>query len=354
MTYRVTNNVGYKKIYPMSFMGDESFCHYCGRTAGIYLQLEWDHVPALNVKIPEEYGLQFDIRKTLIRSCSECNGLASDTPHLDYIERHYWLKGAYLRRYKRIFVDGEPCKIDSVNLNIPDSKVPSLWALLTMLGFGIKHLSSINSPILEIRNKKTNKKIETLLTQHLTGTPQDIDEEEIMDEVIDEARDELNLEREPDIEFLEEFLIDETKAGNLLINEDLFDKWVINHPSRAFSLDIEIGDFRCLSPKFLDQIKYGELNVKVIKDKLPISSGLNTKIHCTASFSEFIDFVIKNVSRTIRLYRKSYQKLYIQKSLARLGFPPEPDIFYQRTWSQIRNLVVENSRGIENKSLKKI
>jgi hypothetical protein len=353
MTYRVTNNVGYKKIYPMSLMDDETFCHYCGRTAGIYLQLEWDHVPALNVKIPEEYGLQFDIRKTLIRSCSECNGLATDTPHLDYLERHYWLKTAYLRRYKRVFVEGDPSKIKTVNLDIPDSKVPDLWTLLTMLGFGIKDVSLIHSPILEIRNKITTKKIESLLIQYLTVTPHDIDEEELMDDVIDEVDDHLNLNREPDIQFLEEFIFDEAKMGNLLINRKLFNEWVVNHPSRAVALDIEIGDFKYLSSDALERIKQGELNIQVIKNSLPDKSELHIKLDCSASFPQFIDYIINNVSKTFRLYRESYQKLYIQKSLGRLGFPQEPDIFYQKTWPQIRSMVFEKSRAHEDNSVKK-
>tara|TARA_R110001583_G_C5632399_1_gene407162 strand:+ start:69 stop:1160 length:1092 start_codon:yes stop_codon:yes gene_type:complete len=223
-----------------------------------------------------------------------------------------------------------------------------------MLGFGIKELSSITSPILEIKNKITNKKIETLLIQHLTGTPHDIDEEEIMGDVFDDAGDELKQERKPDIQFLEEFIIDEKKMGNVLSDADLFDEWVINHPSRAFSLDIQIGDFRSLSPDFVVRIKSEELNVEVTKDNLAICSELNTEINCTASFSEFIDFVVSNVSKTIRVYRESYQKLYIQKSLARLGFPKEPDVFYQRTWSQIRSIIVEKSRGKGSIPLKKI
>lgn len=96
MEHRKVNNVGYKRIYPMSFSEDDTFCHYCGRSASSNLALHWDHVPALNVRIPEEYGIQHDIRRTLIRACAECNILASDVPHLDYLERHFWLKVSYL------------------------------------------------------------------------------------------------------------------------------------------------------------------------------------------------------------------------------------------------------------------
>lgn len=47
--HRIVNNVGYKKIYPMSLDDDEGFCHYCGRCASQSLALHWDHVPPLNV-----------------------------------------------------------------------------------------------------------------------------------------------------------------------------------------------------------------------------------------------------------------------------------------------------------------
>jgi hypothetical protein len=222
-----------------------------------------------------------------------------------------------------------------------------------MLGFGIKDVSLIHSPILEIRNKITTKKIESLLIQHLTGTPHDIDEEELMDDVIDEVDDHLNLNREPDIQFLEEFIFDEAKMGNLLINRKLFNEWVVNHPSRAVALDIEIGDFKYLSSDALERIKQGELNTEVIKNSLPDKSELHIKLDCSASVPQFIDYIVNNVSKTFRLYRESYQKLYIQKSLGRLGFPQEPDIFYQKTWPQIRSMVFEKSRAHEDNSVKK-
>ena len=65
--HRIVNNVGYKKIYPMSLSKDDGFCHYCGRLESTIVNLEWDHVPALNVKIPTEYGIEFGIKKVLVR-----------------------------------------------------------------------------------------------------------------------------------------------------------------------------------------------------------------------------------------------------------------------------------------------
>lgn len=83
----------------MSEGKDDTFCHYCGREARVGLGLQWDHVPALNCAIPEDHQ---HISKTLVRACSECNLLASDIPHLDYLERHYWLKSKYLGRYYQV------------------------------------------------------------------------------------------------------------------------------------------------------------------------------------------------------------------------------------------------------------
>jgi len=108
MEHRRNTDYGYKKIYPISLFEDDSFCHYWRRQVTPELALEWDDVPALNVKIPEEYGIEHFIRKTLVRSRSECNSLASDIPQLDYLERHLWLKAKYMRRYKSILVSSDP------------------------------------------------------------------------------------------------------------------------------------------------------------------------------------------------------------------------------------------------------
>lgn len=65
MEHRKNNKGGYKKIFPMSLSEDDTFCHYCGRGVSPELAMQWDHVPALNVRIPEEYGVEFAIRKLL-------------------------------------------------------------------------------------------------------------------------------------------------------------------------------------------------------------------------------------------------------------------------------------------------
>ena len=168
----------------MSLNEDDTFCHYCGRSASPNLALHWDHVPALNVQIPEEYGIQHNIRRTLIRACAECNILASDVPHLDYLERHFWLKVNYLRRYKSILVNEDPTVSETTELeNIARTK-PTIKVLLAMLGFGVKDIEQIKSPIIEVKNKPTKKKISTLLIENLTFSPHEIEEDEIEEIVL--------------------------------------------------------------------------------------------------------------------------------------------------------------------------
>jgi len=172
MSHRILNNVGYRKIYPMSTFEDSTFCHYCGRKASLELRLEWDHVPALNVKIPE--GCE-DIRKTLVRSCNECNGIASDVPHMDYLERHFWLKAAYLRRYKRFLVNynGKTLDTDGVTgylLAAMKNADIRYEEILNAIGFGIKHIEQIDSPILQVR-VKSNRLLANIISEYLHGIP---------------------------------------------------------------------------------------------------------------------------------------------------------------------------------------
>lgn len=242
--YRSQNNQGYKKIYPMSLYSDETFCHYCGRTVTANLGLHWDHVPALNVKIPEEYGIEHELKKTLIRSCSECNLLASDIPHLDYLERHLWLKVRYLRRYKSVLEKGTlkfaTNRDDSVT-NIYSGSAPNLSLLLTMLGFGLADIDLIKSPILEIKNIESKRKIRFLLLEHLTGIPiedtNDESDDEYKEFVFHEAED-INLFI-PTTDFLIELIVPELSVGKCIYDDDSLIEWICNHPGRSAALELD-------------------------------------------------------------------------------------------------------------------
>ncbi|MCU7556103.1 hypothetical protein OCL06_16040 [Alteromonas sp. ASW11-19] len=183
MSHRTINNVGYKKIYPMSEGKDDTFCHYCGREARVGLGLQWDHVPALNCAIPEEHK---HICRTLVRACSECNLMASDTPHLDYLERHYWLKSKYLERYKKLLLDD--AAIENIR-NAGDSFLDGYlnnqsflyFELLKAIGFGVVHISQIDSPVLSLKCR-SGRTIEEVLIDYLFGAPNVIKDEENDDE----------------------------------------------------------------------------------------------------------------------------------------------------------------------------
>lgn len=187
MSHRKINNVGYKKYYPMSTNEDSTFCHYCGQEAGINVQLTWDHVPALNVMIPRE--LQ-GIRKVLIRACSECNGLASDTPHLDYLERHFWLKSKLLSRYKKLLISFDGVMICTEELDEYLSAVVfnhsiTYESVLKRIGFGIKDIDDVDSPVLSLANKE-GKRIKDILQEYLYSSPKaSSDDEEDNDELYD-------------------------------------------------------------------------------------------------------------------------------------------------------------------------
>ncbi|EJE8519839.1 hypothetical protein M5237_002915 [Vibrio parahaemolyticus] len=289
MSHRINNNIGYKKIYPMSLWEDNSFCHYCGRTADPTLQLEWDHVPALNVKIPEDYQ---DIRKTLVRSCHECNSIASDIPHLDYLERHLWLKAAYLRRYKRLIVsDGDFATTVSSNdsyLNgvINNSKEKYLQ-ILNAIGFGIKNIDQIDSPILEVRTK-SGRKIANVLIEYLSGVPTEEEEDEIESIEVDSN----NIEEAEDLGFkpysLKEFidfLIGEYESGNFIQSHDHYRHWYKAHPDRATCLELpevphkHIGvSWERLVEMVLEEAEPLDAEQRYLEDREQCS--LETFIHC--------------------------------------------------------------------------
>ncbi|MDN3652338.1 hypothetical protein QWY77_06130 [Thalassotalea ponticola] len=193
MSHRIQNDVGYKKkIYPMSRTEDDGFCHYCGRKPNITLRLEWDHVPALNVKIPE--GCE-SIRKTLIRACRECNGLASDIPHMDYLDRHYWLKGAYLRRYKRFLLNDGGADIDTSHMNgfllaaISNAEY-KYEEILSVIGFGIRSIYDIESPILELKTV-SKKKLSSVIIKYL-HSPIDEDDDEDDEQALEQLLETTN------------------------------------------------------------------------------------------------------------------------------------------------------------------
>lgn len=241
MSHRIVNNVGYKKLFPMSLFEDDTFCHYCGRAADILNPLEWDHVPALNVKIPEEYS---DIKKTLIRACRECNGLASDVPHLDYLERHFWLKAAYLRRYKRFLV----CEGLSDDINNHDD--PYLRAainnsqlryqqLLDGLGFGIKDISQIDSPILNVTTKK-KRKISTLIIGHLRGFPSEQDDNDEPEIKINKSIEYNTVEDSHfcTYDHFVEFVASENSIKIVIEGQEDYEKWIGSHPMRFEILNL--------------------------------------------------------------------------------------------------------------------
>lgn len=141
--------------------------------------LHWDHVPALNIRIPE--GCE-DVRKTLVRACSECNGLASDPPHMDYLERHFALKTLLIQRYYRLLLslDINPKELglatDASFLNaLVHNQLLLRQQVLSAVGYGIHDLSQIESPFLKRKNAE-GKTLAALLLAYLTHAPIEPDE----------------------------------------------------------------------------------------------------------------------------------------------------------------------------------
>ena len=243
MSYRQINNVGYKRIYPMTLAEDNTICQYCGRHARIGLQMTDDHVPPLNCKF--EDGLHRVVKKTLIRACSECNGIASDKPHADYLERHLWLKAAYLRRYKRLLLNynGDKDSVKDGDLKAYLNNIDYNYEeVLRMIGFGIKNVEQIESPILNLKNQK-KQKLSDVLISYLYGWPHEDDEDEVKNEP-EQSLSTLEIQTEnldvivcPFDEFIE-FVIDENMAGWSITSQDSYRIWVDAHRRRFEMLDL--------------------------------------------------------------------------------------------------------------------
>ncbi|WAJ72206.1 hypothetical protein [Catenovulum adriaticum] len=227
----------------MTLAEDNTICQYCGRHARMGLEMTDDHVPPLNCKF--EDGLHRVVKKTLIRACSECNGIASDKPHADYLERHFWLKAAYLRRYKRILLNynGDKDNVEDGDLKAYLNNIDYNYEeVLRMIGFGIKTVDQIESPILNLKNKK-KQRISDVLIGYLYGWPHEDDED---DEKNDPEQSVSTKENQTeDIESIVctfdefiEFLIDENMAGLRITSQDSYRIWVDAHHSRFEMLDL--------------------------------------------------------------------------------------------------------------------
>ncbi|HAS6168094.1 TPA: hypothetical protein I7158_20835 [Vibrio vulnificus] len=241
MSHRIINNVGYKKIYPMSLFDDDSFCHYCGQKPSPEVRLEWDHVPALNVSIPDYLE---GIRKTLIRSCDECNRLASDIPHLDYLERHLWLKGALLRRYKRLLLayDGETVSTKGLDDMLTATVVNGHFRYeetMRRIGFGIRDISDIDSPILALKNN-AKIKLSAALTSFMFGIPTEEEDDKLsenLDMLDSDGEIDLGLPPFPYSDFID-FLASEIESGQIIYDDKSYFGWCKKHPSRSAMLEL--------------------------------------------------------------------------------------------------------------------
>lgn len=355
--HRIVNNVGYKKIYPMSSCEDDTFCHYCGRKASIELALHWDHVPALNVKIPPEL---VDIRKTLVRSCNECNLIASDVPHLDYKERHFWLKESYLIRYRTLLLAeggqvGDVSHLDSYLTAVTKNENIRYLNILSAIGFGISSIADIESPILERKNV-SGKKIKDVLSDHLYCPYSLEDEDE------DEAPPLIDEDEAISIYEFIEFMMDERHDGNLIIDELSYFEWrkrfayklnLIALPSRP---EIEYN----WSWDELAQCTDNALSYECKRLKKPILLAVDEVIaEKEAVYCKWVEFV-----ETIALLQLGepwlgltqgldYQKWFSNnlEYALRLDLPRMPDKAYKKTWTDIESGIYQMMKVIKSENV---
>lgn len=341
MSHRVNNNVGYKPIFPMSNGQDDTLCHYCGRKASLTIRLEWDHVPALNVQIPSD---QRDLySKTLVRSCQECNGLASDIPHLDYLERHFWLKAAYLRRYKRLLLSVGPKDIDTKNmtgyLRAAVENYDFMYKdILMAIGFGIKNIDYIESPILKLKNID-GKVLEDVLLGFLYGEP-----------FTDEGEDESDIDEvEEDIDYCSfprfvEFLLSYKENGIELTNQLQYESW-INENSYFFEInELPKKPAKNYQISWENICQIVEIVISHTKRKHKITDYFiddlknefaSSEVSEYCSFEQFVEVIaseqinLENEDNYLKWFKVNFRRA------KRLSLPNEPAIFYSKSWDTI-------------------
>lgn len=328
----------------MSFCEDDTFCHYCGRYPSIGNGLEWDHVPALNVKIPEDCD---GVRKTLVRSCRECNSMASDIAHLDYIERHFWLKAAYLRKYKKILVNegdyGEESDYeDSLLRGVIFNAKKNYEDILYAIGFGIKSIDEIESPVLNLKTK-SKKRISSLLLGYINGSPSEDEFQEI--NVRSEKFDKEDVKEKAICSYNDfiEFLLAEHPSGWRMDTQDSYVCWIKSHPSR----------FRILKlpewPVFEYSVPWADmaLSVAEILSKEKMKGQCLSRSGEFCSYNDFIDFVKYGLAEEEFEEKEDYQFWFAENKLIALGnnLPNNPDIVYGLEWSVIKRKALRKKKN---------
>lgn len=326
--HRVVNSVGYKRIYPLISEGDHSICQYCGRTGSIELQITDDHVPPLNVKIPSEYINE--VRKCLVRACSECNSLASDIPHMDFWERHYWLKSAYIRRYHKLIIS-EGSKYADKTIQTGHLKILldnydiQYNNVLLAIGFGLKDINEVDSPFLKMKTKG-GKSVKALIIEHVHGIPEDDEEDDedlqrINSHEVDFEKQMVHLNDEQD--YFVDFVRAEILSGNFIDSASSYKEWCEKHPSRFASLGLPDDPITELKITWMDIIgRVNKMNCKNIEDQQRF----------------FIDFIRSEMLLGYVIdSAASYQEWRVvnMSRFVFLGLPNDPTIELSITWDDI-------------------
>lgn len=339
----------------MSVAEDSTFCHYCGRKASLELQLHWDHVPSLNVKIPLDY-LHL-VKKTLVRACSECNLRASDRPHMEYIERHIWLKNEYLRVYKKLLLSGkhESHSVANNDLIAPyiNNSIVRYDDILHAIGFGLTDLSQITSPIINQKDLNGNY-LRDILCKYLS-----------MPVISDDTDDSVNESPNLDLFFnvLQTDFSDDHVSFNKRNYNNLYQRFGyrvenINMPRNP---DILYGLTWDLMGKVIEIINEYRKQEKsfYVED---IIDQLNEDDDYFCSYSEFVDELanvmnngIKNPKsgNTYNFYFEQDFETWFEnhKSLLnQLGIPALPCHVYQKNWKEISSeisLLIINEEDID-------
>lgn len=186
------------------------------------------------------------MRKTLVRACAECNGLASDLPHMDYLERHLALKMLLIQRYHHLMLSAEN-RSEDLGIDTDASYLNAViknhavlrQQLFSAIGFGIHDISQIESAFLKRKNAE-GKTLESLLLAYLTAAP--VEPEPDTHQIAPFAAETTANKRcsWPAEEF-RLFLQVENRAlpkSEWIYSQTDYDYWLLTHPSRTAALEV--------------------------------------------------------------------------------------------------------------------
>jgi hypothetical protein len=259
--------------------------------------------------------------------------MASDIPHLDYIERHFWLKCAYLRKHKWLLLnDGAPSNKKDINgflLSYINNAEVLYEELLQGIGFGIRCIEEIESPIL---NLKTNSKriLSNVIFDYLNyPLVEDEDEDDLDPEPMKDVAIIGPLENCCTVNEFIEFLYLESHSHSNIFTIEGYHEWETFHPSRCAILELPTNPEKQL------RLLWSSIIEKVYA--LYIECGVDDvfcSVHKFVGFMKEFSLTFKTIDEYQKWHKTNIENLYT------FSLPKDPNKFYGKKWEKLNEMIL--------------